>query len=216
MLIPTKRLVDEFGVRPSGVLHVGAHLAEEAADYDRHRFGHVWWVEANPSLIDPLKRVVGRTARMRANHSVIQALIGEHEGGSATLRITNNGMSSSVLPFGTHATEHPEVTMTGEEVTLPIRTIDMLAIENDIRADFLNVDVQGYELAALRGAVRFLADVRWVFAEVNEAEVYVGCPLVGEIDEYLAAHGFERVLTHMTPHGWGDALYSRSPHTMGG
>lgn len=210
MLIPVNRLVKEHGVRPSGVLHLGAHLGEEAKLYRRARWSPVWWVEANPALIDPLRRSLGRPGGAGRGNSVIHALVGDHEGESATLRIASNGQSSSVLPFGSHATEHPDVVMTGEEAVLPIRTVDMLAVEFRITADFVNLDLQGYELAALRGAVRFLAGVKWVYCEVNERELYVGCPLVGEVDDYLAAHGFERKAMEMTKHGWGDGFYARA------
>lgn len=208
MLISMKDLTTIHGVRPTSVLHLGAHLGEEARDYGDVGARHTWWVEANPALIPGLeahlRRVLGRH-----RWTVLHALVGEHEGQSATLRLTNKTMSSSVLPLGTHATEHPEIWMTGEEIAMSVSTVDMLAARHGITADFLNVDLQGYELAALRGAVRFLAEVQWVYTEVNEAELYVGCPLVTELDEYLGAHGFERVATEMTRHGWGDALYSR-------
>jgi len=209
VLIPVNTLVNEYGVRPDGVLHLGAHRAEELNAYANYNWGHVWWVEANPDLIDPLNFIVSRTMRGLRDNTVIHALVGEREGQSATLRIASNGESSSVLPFGTHAVEHPEVTMTGEEVTMEMRTVDMLALEHDIAADFLNLDLQGYELAALRGAVRFLPGVRWVYCEVNERELYQGCALIGEVDDYLSAHGFARRATKMTRHGWGDALYTR-------
>lgn len=210
MLIPVSRLVNEFDVHPTGVLHLGAHLAEELPDYEKARWGEVWWVEANPSIFEKLvRRCQAQPMIARMNHP-IHALVGEREGETATLRIASNGQSSSVLPFGTHATEHPEVTMTGEEIELPVMTVDLLALGLEITADFINLDLQGYELAALRGAVRFLGGVKWVYCEVNREELYQGCALVGDIDVYLIAHGFERRATKWTRHGWGDALYVRT------
>ena len=43
--------------------------------------------------------------------------------------------------------------------------------------------------------------------EVNLAEVYEGCPLVGEIDEFLKDYSFERVGTYWQSESWGDAIY---------
>jgi FkbM family methyltransferase len=204
MLIPMQELQDCHGVTPSGVLHLGGHLGEERDAYRAASVGKVWWVEANPAKIPEL------TAHV-APDVVIEALVGEHEGQPASLRIANNGQSSSVLPFGTHAREHRSVRMTGKRVRCVTRTVDLLAVEHGIEADFLSLDLQGYELAALKGAVRFLGGVRWVYCEVNDRELYRGCPMLTEIDEYLAAHGFERKALEMTRHHWGDALYVRTP-----
>jgi FkbM family methyltransferase len=44
--------------------------------------------------------------------------------------------------------------------------------------NFLNIDIQGNELAALKGATKLLTGpIRYVYLEINEAELYVGCPL---------------------------------------
>jgi FkbM family methyltransferase len=202
VLISMQELQGDHGVTPHGVLHLGGHLGEERDAYRAAKVGKVWWVEANPAKLPDLRFNVFPDV-------VIHACVGEHEGQSATLRIANNGQSSSVFQFGTHRREHPKVRMTGETVVLPTRTVDLLAIEHDIEADFLNIDLQGAELAALKGAVRFLSGVKWIYCEVNDRHLYRGCPLVGEIDDYLAAHGFEGKATRMTRHHWGDKIYSR-------
>jgi hypothetical protein len=33
------------------------------------------------------------------------------------------------------------------------------------------------------------------------------CALIGEIDEFLLKNNFKRMITNMTIHGWGDAIY---------
>ena len=43
--------------------------------------------------------------------------------------------------------------------------------------------------------------------EVNQTEVYKGCGLISDIDTFLLQYNFKRVLTNITPYGWGDALY---------
>jgi hypothetical protein len=82
--------------------------------------------------------------------------------------------------------------------------------ENNIdvtQYNFLNVDVQGYELEVLKGFGDLLQGIDYVYAEVNTNYLYEGCALVGDLDEYLSNYGFTRVLTSMTVHEWGDALY---------
>lgn len=51
------------------------------------------------------------------------------------------------------------------------------------------------------------ATIDIIYTEVNFEEVYKGCCLVGELDNFLKEWGFTRVLTDDTPKLWGDALY---------
>jgi FkbM family methyltransferase len=57
--------------------------------------------------------------------------------------------------------------------------------------DAIKLDVQGAELQIFQGAVKALADVRMILAEVHLNEMYDDAPLFGEIDAFLRAHGFE-------------------------
>jgi FkbM family methyltransferase len=213
MLIPMTELQERYGVSIQKVLHVGAHLGEEAVSYDEAGAIFVVWVEANPALLTDLR------AALPLNHEVVHALVGSSDGVSRTLNISNNGQSSSVLPFGTHTIVSPEVHYVGT-VELTERRLDALALEYSWpNFDFLNMDIQGYELEALRGFVGALQDstLRYIYTEVNQDPLYEGCCLVGELDSFLLPHGFSRVATRWAgvaprkPYGvgWGDALYAR-------
>ena len=46
-----------------------------------------------------------------------------------------------------------------------------------------------------------------VIKDFKLEELYKKCGLITEIDTFLCEYNFKRVLTNMTPHGWGDALY---------
>jgi hypothetical protein len=97
-----------------------------------------------------------------------------------------------------------------EEIDVEIKPMTQLIEENNIdvtQYNFLNVDVQGYELEVLKGFGDLLQGIDYIYAEVNSNYLYEGCALVGDLDEYLSNYGFTRVLTSMTVHEWGDALY---------
>jgi hypothetical protein len=126
--------------------------------------------------------------------------------------ITNNKESSSIFNFGTHAIEHPHV-FEIERRRLKSITLNTLFERNNIprdRYDFINIDIQGAELKALKGAARILPHIKAIYAEVNEKMLYEGAGLLPELDEYLATFNFKRVITNMTQHGWGDALYIKN------
>lgn len=204
MLLSLTGLLAGFGLRPTGVLHLGAHMGEEAADYVKNGIGDVVWVEGNPALLGPLKEQVEPYG-----HRVLGALLDEESGRDVDLKVTNNTQSSSILALGTHRVHHPDIDV-GHSVSLQTTTVDDLAAAHDFTGlDFLNIDLQGAELRALRGGVQTLAGVRYVYTEVNREEVYEGCALIGEIDAFLEAQGLRRVITRWTPAQWGDALYVR-------
>jgi hypothetical protein len=73
----------------------------------------------------------------------------------------------------------------------------------------LNIDVQGYELEVLKGAKKCLENVYYIIVEVNRAELYQDCPMIGDIDDFLSVFGFSRVETEWRHNreNWGDALY---------
>jgi hypothetical protein len=76
--------------------------------------------------------------------------------------------------------------------------------------DGLVMDVQGVELRVLKSLGSLLNNFKFVQSEVNLEELYEGCCLIDELDEYLKSFGFERKITKLWDDGavgWGDALY---------
>ena len=69
MLINLDTIVSKYG-SPKGVIHMGAHLAEELEDYQRHNIKDVIWIEANPYLYENRKQNTLRGCRLRPCTSV--------------------------------------------------------------------------------------------------------------------------------------------------
>lgn len=195
----------------TGVIHCGAHTGEEAPIYDELQIRNVFWIEANPGLIPELTANVSRFG-----HAVIQALLLDRSGEVIQFNVTNlNGLSSSVLEFGTHPTFSPEIRFV-DRIPLTSHTIDELACTHNFRnVNMLNMDLQGAEGLVLAGATEMLHRFDVVMSEINEAEVYVGCTKIGELDKVLEAEGLKRVETYWVPdQGWGDALWVRTDKWM--
>merc|ERR1740129_2744035 len=57
-------------------------------------------------------------------------------------------------------------------------------------ADFLKLDVQGYEHSVLQGAERMLRNVLVVHTEVEFVEMYEKQALFAEVDQFLRRSGF--------------------------
>jgi len=213
MLISFKDCATQAGRPFRGVVHIGAHLGEEGADYASNGVSQVTWIEGNRTL---MKDLYDNTRILPLRQNYFCELLSDQDDEKVSFSITNNGQSSSILPLGTHLTHYPQIGVveTREERTKRFDTfyrknITSIELEN---VDFINLDVQGAELKVLKGFGDLLnqyGNIKAVYSEVNFEEVYVGAPLVSELDDFLRTFGFQRILTASTPYGWGDALYLR-------
>lgn len=205
------RLVEEYGVRPKRILHVGAHLAEEAGAYHAAGVEAVLWVEANPelmgTLVDNLSGYPEQTA--------IKAAVSDENAGEATLHLCTFSMASSLLVPKEHLAIYPGMHYP-RDIRVTTTTIDTLLSVNGYdhdAFDMLNIDIEGAELLAFRGATAVLPHLKWVYLEVNHREMYEGCAMVADVDAFLGERGFGRVATadEGWDHGFSDALYTRRP-----
>lgn len=209
MLISEKqiiKLLETYNIKVNGALHIGAHECEELPFYNNIGINkeNIIWIDGNTIKVTECLQ--------RGIPNVYYSVITDKDDDEVEFNITNNGQSSSVLPFGSHAHHHPHVHFVEKQRHKTI-TIDTFFEKNQLdmsKYDFWNFDIQGAELMALRGAKKAIAFPKAIYLEVNSEEVYKGCGLINEIDSYLANHKFKRVLTHMTEWGWGDALYLKS------
>jgi FkbM family methyltransferase len=203
MLIDFRTLFPKYDIKPKGVLHVGANVGEEAPVYDELGIKDVVWIEANEQLLPQLTI----NTRDKYKHKVIHACVGDVQDLEVKFHISNNaGQSSSYLELGTHKTAHPEVHYV-KDVVMKMKRIDQFGTCWG-GYDFLNIDLQGAELKALRGMGDVLHQFKWAYLEVNQQELYKGCALVEDIDMYMIGFGFRRAETKWCGNtGWGDALY---------
>lgn len=198
MILSFKDILSKYNLKPKGILHVGAHRGEELEDYINVT-DNIILIEAIKDAADYLKERCKVFKRVRV-HNVCVSDCEE----DVNFYITNNGQSSSFLELGTHKQEHPDVYVTRIE-KMRTQRIDKLVDNAD--GYFVNLDLQGAELKALRGMGELLHGVIAVYSEVNVKELYKGCALMDELDAYLSTFGFKRVETQISGHGWGDALY---------
>ena len=206
MLIPYPDLIQKYNIRPYGVLHCGANSGQERFWYRENGIQNVIWVEAIPYVFKELLENVYMIPGTICYNRCLSDVDGDH----VEFKITNNeGQSSSFLDLLEHKTEHPTVEVV-DTINLSTTRLDTLIETEQIeidKYDFLNLDLQGVELLALRGLGRYLNNFSYLYIEVNTKELYRGCPLVNEIDDYVGGFGFRGVETAMTGSFWGDKFY---------
>ena len=108
----------------------------------------------------------------------------------------------------------------GERVRVSVVRLDDWCAQHRLPApDLLKLDLQGYEVEALRGAGPMLGRVRYVLTEVSFAEFYAGQPLFTELAAFLAGEGLHlAALGHRAaaaaPLVQTDALFTRRRSTL--
>jgi len=207
MLIPINELFNKYKIKVKGILHVGAHKCEELRSYLELgiKMENIYWIEAQPELVFENKI---------NNPSIIiyQAVIDEQDDKEVVFNITNNGESSSILEFGSHETSHPQVKMVDKRImkTSRLDTVIEKKYMDMEEVNFINLDIQGVELRALKSMEKYLKNIDYIYTEVNTEEVYKDCDQMEELTEYLKKFDFKLVDYRIyKQYGWGDAFYVR-------
>jgi len=122
---------------------------------------------------------------------IFQSALGDQRG-EVEFHKNDFRASSSILemdPF--HRKTFPE-TRHARRVKVPIALLDDFLPKMKIKKQaLLKIDVQGFELNVLKGGVKLLEQVDYLFLEVTYHTLYKGQPLFGDIYEYLNKRGFD-------------------------
>jgi FkbM family methyltransferase len=143
---------------------------------------------------------------LRSEASVYRNVLGDQLGvvlhevaladkaGIADLHISRRADSSSLLPIGELQVKLFPMTATVGICRVPIRTLDHFRSHwaCSSRA-LLKLDVQGFELAVLRGARRALRHCMYVYAECSEMPLYTNQALFPEVAVFLESEGFSHM-----------------------
>lgn len=200
MLLNLDSLKEKYDLKIKGVLHIGAHIGQEFQTYERLGIKNVMFFEPIKNTFNRLKENVGDKAIL------INTALGNKEDEVEMFTETiNEGQSSSVLEPDYHLVQHPSIQFDGKE-TVKMTKLDKF-IEHKEKFNFINIDVQGYELEVFKGGSEYLNTIDYVMTEVNRAELYKGCAKIEELDSYLGSYGFNRVETTWAGGTWGDAFY---------
>ncbi|MCC6073462.1 FkbM family methyltransferase [Massilia sp. GCM10020059] len=178
---------------------------------------------------EPLADKRDESQRRNPRITLYPTFIGD--GGTHTFHINNFDATSSLLPLNRALTADLVdlsnlATVSTEQVATS--TLDAVLADTPY-VDFLKLDIQGFELPALRHAGALLSRTNVVHCEVSFAEIYQGQALFSEVETLLRQHGFYFVdfssATHYPYHcasgstsrdrlGWGDAVFFKRPELV--
>jgi FkbM family methyltransferase len=182
--------------KPRGVIHVGANDGEEFVYYKSMGIENLCGFE-------PLKKPF--RVFQQDHPDVLKFQLGWGlAGGKYGINVTENDKASSILKTvpTDNWEEHPvfkdwnmgQWPVVGREIIEVVKYADFMKGEpyNPEDYNFLNMDIQGMELEALKGMGKQLDYFDALVIECSEQPVYVGEASAHEVEDYLTSQGFVR------------------------
>ena len=188
------------------ILHVGAHLGEEAANYLRLGFEQVNWVEAQHEIYLKLIRNINPV-------NCLEAVIWSRQT-TLEINLSNNSVSSSILEFGANTPWKDLFTV--EKINVQAITlkdsVDIFQRRNLLEKPFiLLLDIQGAELEALNTLKQVRRSIIAISCEVSKKPTYEKGASRRDIFLHLLRNNFiplSSFLDGTTHHG--DQLFVRT------
>jgi FkbM family methyltransferase len=200
MLLDLVELTKKYNMDIRGVIHIGAHFGEENGVYNQLKIKNRTYFEPNSRNFGVLKQNLGDKYNL-----INKALGNENKKMTMFVESANSGQSNSLLKPSLHLRQYPHIQFTETEDVDMVRMDDMgLDFSN---YNFINIDVQGYELEVFKGAEKTLNGIDYIMSEINRDEVYENCARIEELINFLSPYGFKLVETDWAGNSWGDGLF---------
>lgn len=170
------------------IVDAGAHVGGDTQEMSR------LWPRATIHAFEPVPDLFQKLTANTADRGSVRRypLALGAETGTAEMFVSGGGSdaSSSLLPPKEHLQINPHVSFEGR-ITVSTTTLDAWARESGVgRIDFLWLDMQGAEMAAMAAAPQTLAGVRAIHLEVSLVEFYASNPLYVQVRAWLEGQGF--------------------------
>jgi FkbM family methyltransferase len=172
------------GFVPEGLLDVGAHKGSWTADALRT------FPACKAVMIEPQDEMVPYLEEVCARHpGVTHVKAGAGSACEERIQtIWDDFAGSSFLPQ-----ENSELLGTGKQRVTRLVTLDSVIQTgpSGFRPDLVKLDVQGYEIAALKGAASLFGKTEVFIVEVSLFRFFEDAPLCREVIQYMAERGYE-------------------------
>lgn len=164
------------GFKPTYILDIGAFQGEWTKIIQRIFTGSkVLMIEAQESKKIYLEKLKSETVDYKIT------LLGPEIKSSSKFYV-NETVSSAL----------PETTKSNQSfIEIPMNTLDSIVQQKNWGyADFIKLDVQGFELEVLKGATESLKHAEVVLMEVSLLEINKGAPLIKDVINFMDVHSF--------------------------
>jgi FkbM family methyltransferase len=199
--VDNKFNIKKYGI--TGIIQIGAHKGEEARKHYKLVGENMIWVEAQPNLINELKKNVSKY-----NHKTIQALLWKKSGIIKPFNITYNGVSSSLLKPNENILDHGKKVSIKNTIYLETTTYtDLIKKYKEMTQNiynFLILDCQGAEYEILLGiGSKNILQFKLIEVEISNHERYKNQKQQPLISKLLKTWGYNCIhnCNNKTRHG---------------
>lgn len=180
------RRLKNAGFAPTGIIDAGAYRG----DFSRNARGifpdaHIRMIDALWEQEVPLARVAAEIG----NASVTISLVGAQDDDAASFFVVDTAVRPDLVKTGS-STFRENSAFPMEERRIRQRTLAGILAGRSRRYELLKLDLQGAELAAIRGLGERLEHVEALIIEMSTAPYNKGGPLMHEVLSDLAGRGF--------------------------
>ncbi len=188
LMIDAYRLIAEVIPDLEGVIIDGGANVGQATEHLRKCFPKAP-IHAFEPVSEAFEQLAQRAATLgvRPHHLALGDT--EHE---AEIRVNRNLWTCSLLDASPRGHEFHDdwcQTVRTERIRV-VRLDDWARREGVDRVSFLKLDLQGFELPALRGAGKLLDTVQAIYCEAQIVPEYTGASTFSQIDTFLNTRGF--------------------------
>jgi 2-O-methyltransferase len=201
------KFIGQFLPKNPVILEAGAHIGGDSI-----KMALAWKgvkIHAFEPIPDVYRKLISRTFFFKGITTYPVALGASTGQAKIFVSKGDSDASSSLLAPKEHLKTDPGVFFE-EGITINTITIDEWAKVNNVtHIDFMWLDMQGYELAALMSGTNVLKTVKAIYTEIFLSELYEGAPLFDQVKAWLETQGFKVEKLEMVSQQSGNALFVR-------
>jgi FkbM family methyltransferase len=204
MIRNSRFLYEVLKLRPQFVIHIGAHLGQDRAEYLALKCREIVWIEADPTT-------AGKLIEKYPEDKVINLAIWDEGGLSLELyQFQDEEQNSLIQPLLGNKREKLEI----RSIKVGTLTLDELFETPEfthLQGGWLTIDVQGAELHVLAGAGDSLKRIDYLVIEIaNTSQGYAETPTLREVETILQKSDLHRSLSRISHDGtYTDYLFTR-------
>lgn len=210
MLLDFEKIKEKYNMNIAGVIHVGAHHGQEHTRYISAGIKRVVYFEPVEKVFEILANNIKNIHENNSIDCIATlyniALGNENKEVEMNIEVNDKYGCSSVLEPSSNYSHIPFL----KNKIVSMRRLDDINLEGSF--NFLNIDVQGYELEVLRGSSNTLKSVDYIMCEINRVTPskkldYKNASLIEDVSEFLSEYGFKLVEENWAGVSWGDGFF---------
>jgi FkbM family methyltransferase len=202
MLLDFNSICNKYNLNIKGVIHIGAHYGQEDHFYRDKNIKNVMYFEP---LTKNFKILESNVPKDRILHKM--ALGNEEKKMLMNVESSNSGMSSSLLTPKHHLIQYPHI-LFNETEEVDVKKLDNIEFNRE-DYNFINIDVQGFELEVFKGAEETLNNIDYIISEINNTHLYEGGALIEDLKIFLSNYNFKLIEENWAGETWGDGFFMK-------